>query len=295
MGYYGLFIGVDRYASLEIDELSCAVRDATALHALFADTFGDGGVLLTDNAATRQSIQEQFEALMDCDGNDIVVITFSGHGSETHELVTFDADPDDLPNTAIPLDTLTDWFSAIPARRLICILDCCFSGGMGAKVLHVPIRSRNMLSVGHKLDKLSGDGRLIITASTDKEEAWENATIGHGLLTYYLLQALQGAEEVRQDGRVSVYRLLEYVTQSVKSQAIALGKIQHPTLRGKIDDALTWEIFKPGKHYFSAFQSVSECESLAILPRCKAMAFLNPYLKHGRKKYPHLINYNLMQ
>ncbi|MBA3874452.1 MAG: caspase family protein, partial [Anaerolineae bacterium] len=288
MAYLGLFVGVDRYSSIDIDELSCAVRDATALHALFADTLGDGGVLLSDNTATRQSIQDQFEALTHCDENDIVVITYSGHGSDTHELVTFDADPYDLLNTAIPLDTLTNWFSAIPARRLICILDCCFSGGMGAKVLHVPVHSRNMLSVGVKLDKLSGDGRLIITASTDKEEAWENATIGHGLLTYYLLQALQGAEEVRRDGRVSVYRLLEYVTQSVKSQAIALGKIQHPTLRGKIDDALTWEIFKPGKHYFSAFPERERAKITSDIASLQGYDFPQSLLETWAQEIPSL-------
>jgi len=288
MAYRGLFIGIDRYNSLEIDELSCAVRDATALHALFADTLGAGGVLFADNEATSQAIQEQFEALSRCSENDVVVITFSGHGSETHELVTFDTDPNDLPNTTIPLDTLTDWFSAIPARRLICILDCCFSGGMGAKVLHVPVRSRNMLSVGGKLDRLAGDGRLIITASTDKEEAWENATIGHGLLTYYLLQALQGAEEVRQDGRVSVYRLLEYVTQSVKSQAIALGKIQHPTLRGKIDDALTWEIFKPGKHYFSVFPERERVKVTSEIASLQSYGFPKSLLETWAQEIPSL-------
>lgn len=288
MVYRGLFIGIDRYSSIDIDELSCAVRDATALHALFADTLGDGGVLLSDNTATRQSIQNQFEDLMRCDENDIVVITYSGHGSDTHDLVTFDADPYDLPNTAISLDTLTNWFSAIPARRLICILDCCFSGGMGAKVLHVPVRSRNMLSVGVKLDKLSGDGRLIITASTDKEEAWENATIGHGLLTYYLLQALQGAEEVRRDGRVSVYRLLEYVTQSVKSQAIALGKIQHPTLRGKIDDALTWEIFKPGKRYFSVFPEREQAKITSDIASLQGYSFPQSLLETWAQEIPSL-------
>lgn len=288
MTYRGLFIGVDRYSSPHIDELSCAVHDATALYSLFADTLGDGGILLADNAATRQSIQEQFEVLTGCDESDIVIITFSGHGSETHELVTFDTDPEDLPNTAIPLANLTDWFSAIPARRLICIMDCCFSGGMGAKVLHVPVRSRNMLSVGHKLDKLSGDGRLIITASNDKEEAWENATIGHGLLTYYLLQALQGAEEVRQDGRVSVYRLLEYVTQSVKSQAIALGKIQHPTLRGKIDDALTWEIFTPGKHYYSAFPERERTKATSDIASLQNYGFPDPLVQTWGQQIPSL-------
>jgi hypothetical protein len=35
MAFKGLFIGIDRYVSAEINWLSCATRDATALHALF--------------------------------------------------------------------------------------------------------------------------------------------------------------------------------------------------------------------------------------------------------------------
>ena len=40
MAFKGLFIGIDRYASAEINWLSCAIRDAKALHGLFTDTLG---------------------------------------------------------------------------------------------------------------------------------------------------------------------------------------------------------------------------------------------------------------
>lgn len=51
MAFKGLFIGVDRYASAEINWLSCASRDATALHALFSDTLGGETTLLRDGQA----------------------------------------------------------------------------------------------------------------------------------------------------------------------------------------------------------------------------------------------------
>jgi hypothetical protein len=114
---HGLFIGIDRFASPRIDWLTCARRDAVALHALFTDTFGPGGVLLDDEKATRGAIHAWFKRMESCSPDDVVVITFSGHGSTTHELMTFDADPKDLANTAIPLGLLADWFSRIPARR----------------------------------------------------------------------------------------------------------------------------------------------------------------------------------
>ena len=42
MALLGLFIGIDRYASTKVNWLSCAKRDAVALHALFTDTLGCG-------------------------------------------------------------------------------------------------------------------------------------------------------------------------------------------------------------------------------------------------------------
>jgi ATP-dependent DNA helicase len=84
----GVFIGIDRYQSPEINELRYAERDARALHALFADNFGEGAELLLGEQATHAAIEAQFAALAQADPDDFVVIGFSGHGSETHELVT---------------------------------------------------------------------------------------------------------------------------------------------------------------------------------------------------------------
>src|SRR5919199_1201726 len=99
MALRGLFIGIDRFASPRINWLSCARRDALALHALFADTFGPGGTLLDDKNATRAAIESWFAAAAACSPDDVVVITFSGHGSTTHELLPYDADPKDFPET----------------------------------------------------------------------------------------------------------------------------------------------------------------------------------------------------
>ena len=94
MAFHGVFIGIDRYVSPHINWLSCARRDAVALEALFSDTLDGKTALLADKDATRTSIEAAFQRLADCDPDDVVVISFSGHGSETHELVTYDADPD---------------------------------------------------------------------------------------------------------------------------------------------------------------------------------------------------------
>jgi helicase len=104
--FKGLFIGIDRYASPGINWLNCARRDARALRGLFMDSMGGETALPTDEQATSVAIAEEFRKLSSAAPDDVVVIAFSGHGSETHEIVTFDTDPYDLAGTSIPLATI---------------------------------------------------------------------------------------------------------------------------------------------------------------------------------------------
>src|SRR3954462_8226575 len=104
----GLFVGVDRYESPVVRELRCAERDARALHALFADTLGGEPELLCGAQATRAAIEQRLEAFASSSPDDVVVISFSGHGTDTHQLVAFDAVLADLPRTCVGLDRLTD-------------------------------------------------------------------------------------------------------------------------------------------------------------------------------------------
>jgi helicase len=253
MAFKGLFIGIDRYASAEINWLSCASRDATALHALFSDTLGGQTTLLTDGQATVASIREQCEQLAASDVDDVVVIAFSGHGTETHELVAHDTDPYDLTGTTIPLTMLGEWCARIPARRLLIVLDCCFSGGMGAKALQVEGAPRDIQSVDAKLNQISGQGRVILTASGPTEKAWESPRLGHGFLTLHLLEALRGPEEIRQGDQVGVLRLLDYVARRVVDAARQIRREQHPSVRGTFDGEFTWPVLSPGAIFRAAF------------------------------------------
>ncbi|MEP6960485.1 MAG: DEAD/DEAH box helicase [Acidobacteriota bacterium] len=269
----GLFIGIDRHSSTDINWLTCARRDATALHALFNDTLGGQNVLLVDELATQSAINRAFEELQSAAEDDLVVITFSGHGSETHEIVTYDADLMNLPGTCIPLDTLGTWLSKIPARNLVLVLDCCFSGGMGSRGLHVEAIPRDIPSADSRLQQLSGKGRLILTASASTEPAWESGKVGHGFLTHHLLEGLQGPPEIIDSGKLSIFRLLEFVTKRVIDSAAAIGKQQHPAVRGSVDGDLTWPLFAPGITYFNAFPNLRHPVALPDIQSLAAFGF----------------------
>jgi len=268
MAFKGLFIGIDRYASPGVNWLTCSGRDAMALHALFTDTLGGDTVLLMDAQATVASIRENFERLAAADPDDVVVIAFSGHGTETHELVAYDTEPFNLEETTIPLTTLGEWCARIPAKRLVIVLDCCFSGGMGAKALQETL-PRDIQSVDAKLNQISGQGRVILAASGPTEKAWEIIRLGHSLLTWHLLEALKGPAEIRQGDRLGVLSLLDYVTRRVVDGAQQFGREQHPAVRGTFDGEFTWPVLSPGSIFRAAFPehgnpvATAEIESLA--------------------------------
>ncbi|NBV06774.1 MAG: DEAD/DEAH box helicase [Proteobacteria bacterium] len=279
MKVHGVFVGIDRYASPAINWLSCAKRDATALHAIFADNLPGDLILLSDKEATLSNIEKELERLAKCNPDDAVFFAFSGHGTETHELVTYDTDTTKLSATTISLAKLAESFAKIPAQKLVCILDCCFSGGMGAKALQVDNVSRSMISAEELLKQLSGDGRIIFTASSATEKAWEHQKLGHGLLTNYLLEALQGAEEVRKDGKIGLYKLLDYVTTKVMDSAKIFGEEQHPMLLGQIKEEIMLPIFKLGEIYKTAFPERNIQKALPDINSLSAFGFPGDLLK----------------
>jgi helicase len=170
MALLATFVGVGRYSDPAIRDLVGATRDAKALHALFADTVPSANPkLLIDFEATTSAIRQ---ALIDTLGaaseDDTVIFSFSGHGSHDHRLAASDTTLADLQNTSIPMDELAALFKSSRARAILCILDCCFSGGAPAKVLEdspIPRDPADPFGV------LIGEGRVLLAASAVDEVA----------------------------------------------------------------------------------------------------------------------------
>src|SRR5437667_1771629 len=131
------FVGAGRYSDPDIRDLVGCTRDAIALHALFADNVSDGkSTLLIDHEATIANIRRALQdTLGRATSDDVVIFSFSGHGSHDHRLAAFDTRLPDLTNTTIGMDELGEAFKSTKAKAVLCILDCCFSGGAPAKVL----------------------------------------------------------------------------------------------------------------------------------------------------------------
>src|SRR5579862_1167752 len=274
MKFHALFVGVDRYASPLISNLSCSVRDSQALYGLFSDTFGSANsTLLTNEAATRQAILDEFKKLSTVSADDVAVLSFSGHGSDSHHLITHDADPLSLDTTAIALEELTELFARIPARNLILFLDCCFAGGAGAKVFHAPIATKTSGSADALLEKISGKGRFIFSASTAGQEAIEDRRRGHGLFTFYVLEALRGAPEVVVDSQIPLLSLVHFVTKSVISAADQIRHKQEPVFRGSTEGILAFPILNPGIAFHRFFPNSRPAQATPDIESLTAFGF----------------------
>jgi helicase len=108
MAIRATFIGINKHLDPDIRELTGARRDAIALSALFIDSIPDlSAELLVDGEATLERIDAALRRSMDhAEEDDVVVVTFSEHGTHDHRLVTYNSVVDQLTDSTLSMDAL---------------------------------------------------------------------------------------------------------------------------------------------------------------------------------------------
>ena len=247
MAIKAVFVGINKHLDPSISELSGARRDATALWALFTDSVRDlSARLLLDDAATlADASNAMLGTLADASGDDVVVITFAGHGSPDGSLVLFDTDTADLANTALSMASLAEAFKSTKARAVLCILDCCFSGQAPARVLEMAARPRNAFA----LTGIYGEGRILLAACAANESAWEQPGTGHGLLTHAVIEALTGAT----GESVSFPEIAGEIIRLARVEAERISVTQTPVFLGNVQGGLTFPVLRRGDNYAAVF------------------------------------------
>jgi replicative superfamily II helicase len=245
-----VFIGVNKHLDSGIPELSGARRDAIALWTLFTDSIeGLTGQLMVDETARHMDVsQAVLGSLSTAAKDDVVIITFAGHGSPDGRLVLFDTSVADLSRTSLSMTELANAFKATNARAVLCILDCCFSGHAPARVLEVDARPRNAFA----LTEVYGEGRVLLSACAATESAWEQPGTGHGLLTYAVIQALTkpGADFV------SFPDVAGEIIRHTRLEAERIAVVQTPEFLGSIQGGLTLPVLRRGENFLAAFPKV---------------------------------------
>jgi helicase len=247
MAIKGIFIGIDKYQDDHVRDLTGARRDALALWSLFKDTVPEMDAVLIDDAkATKHNVEEALETVLGrAAADDVVIMAFSGHGTHSHRFAVYDTSLNDLDGTTVPMQDLATLFKASPARTILCILDCCFSGGAPARVLEASPIPRE---INADLNMIAGQGRVLIAASNFDEPSYEVPGHGHGILTKALIDVFQSGE-----GAVNIASAMTEIMDRVRADAGRIGVVQTPVLLGYVEGGLTLPVLRPGQNYYTAF------------------------------------------
>lgn len=284
MALIATFIGIDKHADPRIRDLMGARRDAVALWALFNDTIPDvQATKLIDTEATvaeiRQALDDTFYA---AGPDDTIILSFSGHGTRDHRLVAHDTSLDNLAATTIPMSDLANRFKRSQAKAVLCILDCCFSGGAPARVLE---DSPMVRDPGSPLQDLAGKGRILIAASNVDEPAYEHPLARHGLLTKAVLETMQVEAQI-----LSLTAVMAQVLDLVRAEAGRMGVIQTPVLFGQVEGGLTLPSLQRGQYFFAAFP---EHQGAKVSHDIASLSIFNlpaPVLDEWGKQFTHGLN-----
>jgi replicative superfamily II helicase len=251
MAIIGRFIGVAEYIDPRAPELPGARRDATAMWSLFADTLPDSDFkLILDKEATVENVKTALqETLVSADKEDSVIFYFAGHGSPDHRLVVHNTISELWGDTTISFEELSLLFKNSKAKSIICIFDCCFSGGITARVFeNAPIPRTNSAS----LQSFAGEGKVIIAAADFNEPSFEIPTTGHGLFTKSLLDVLQNLEDF-----TDIQVIASKVMEVVRGEGAKLGLTQTPVIFGEIRGGLLLPKFFRGVNFTKNFPESS--------------------------------------
>lgn len=160
----------------------------------------------------------------------VLVVYYSGHG---------DADALHLGDSRLPLRELEALVRGSAAQIRILVIDSCRSGSV-TRVKGGKSAPPLALST---IAEVSGEGMIVLTASTAGEDAQESDQLGGSFFTHYLLSGVRGAADADNDQVITIGEAFRYTReQTILASSRTLGGTQHPTfhydLRGRADIVL---------------------------------------------------------
>ncbi|WP_414552715.1 caspase, EACC1-associated type [Anabaena sp. CCY 0017] len=216
-----LLIGISEYQP-GLAQLPKAVNDVEAMQRVLVDSerggFAEGDVTVLKNPQ-RQDMAEAIEDLYTkCQKDDLVLLYFSGHGVTVANgdfyLSTRSTEKNQgnlRTASAVAARDVHSWMNGSKSKRLVVILDCCFSGAF-AKGLTAKDSGAIDLQ-----QYLGGEGRAILTASTSTQYAYESDGLDLSIYTNYLVEGIStGAADKDGDGRIEVDELHQYAKSKVQ-------------------------------------------------------------------------------
>ncbi|HEX2936652.1 MAG TPA: caspase family protein [Bacteroidales bacterium] len=229
---YVFSIGINKYANASMN-LNFARSDAESVTKILKDKTSNlfkniYTYTLVDEQASREKILGTFDQISRViNKEDVFVFFYAGHGSVNEG--TFYFIPAECTglyqqeklNMAISVKELQEKFKAINALKQVVFIDACHSG---SSVDMLAMRGAQEEKALAQLSRSSGIH--VMASSESQQQSAEIKSLGHGVFTYTLLEALKGgADGAPKDTKVTVYELKSYIDDQVPETSYKL--IQH--------------------------------------------------------------------
>ncbi|MFJ4572315.1 AAA domain-containing protein [Streptomyces sp. NPDC088846] len=232
---YAMLIGVSTYDSDRYHDLPPVRADLHYMQAVLESTeigmYNDCAMVPEPTRAEMLYAVEQF--LEERRPSETALLYFSGHGQFCEAdgqlyFLTRDADPDDLPGTAVPAEFLERMLQSCRAASKLVLLDCCSSGSVvqgwtakgGPDTDEQPAPST----------LLRPTGVYFITASDALQAASamapEGSSLGTSRFTGEIVEGLRSGR-IKEGGWITPDDLFEYLTAQMVRKGIP--EEQRPT------------------------------------------------------------------
>lgn len=242
---WAICIGINNYEERRLNKLVNAVNDAIGLSEVLANqgdfarvyAFTDvdeNGKLRPFNdprLPTKQKIERFLDTIArnkDISPNDLVVISFSGHGISNSNgegyLLPLDWSVDRRFESAIAVKKITDWLKELGVTRSLLLLDAC----------------REEMESGKAVDKFdrlydqkfeSANVSAVFYATKKGSFSYEDPNSDYGAFTKFVISGLEGYGDKDKDGLVTFRELAEYVENGLTAWALENHFDQRPYIR----------------------------------------------------------------
>ncbi len=209
-------------------DLPDTVTDAEALAGILTDPSrcrypAANVAVLTEGNATRDRVLAALDALAAAAVADAtVLIYYSGHGyrvtssvGESYYLMTHGYDLARLYQTAIGGREWAGRLAAIPAKRLLLLLDCCHAGGLTAERAKAVGLTLAKAPLPPEAEALFARGQGRIRIASSRADEYSLAGKPYSLFTRALIESLSGQGVAHRDGYVRALDLALHAREKV--------------------------------------------------------------------------------
>jgi uncharacterized caspase-like protein len=258
---YALVVGVGKFKS-GVTPLQYAVKDAESFYSFLVTRSGfprNSTYFLANENATRDNIARYLNGIKTAaQEDDLVVVYMSSHGTPPDKyggvyIVTYDTEVkprEAVWHTAVAESMLKEFVEQLKARRLVMILDTCYSNGayrqipgflppggkslgvageeegygvskesgkrlFGSKDLVIEDTPKPKAMEAKGIESTDAYGKVLIGASSAGQKSWESDQLRNSVFTYYYLDGLQRYQGSVRD---AFYYAQPLVDQRVKQE-----------------------------------------------------------------------------